>query len=185
MGDPQRKKSSPWVDTFSPWWMMLSWQSHFRNGNLGTNGLVLFIKIPFKREKKSQNPKDCIWNQQNLAVLICSLGSQENLFALCPYGCDIKVLEVLEAILTCVTCYWEVHTGGWVCSLFAKWSIFLCPTGWNWDLCASGGLLRWAEVSELLSECSVQCQAQATSVYPQTAFHHSLPYPGEKMINTY
>lgn len=123
-GDPQRKKSSPPVDTFSPWWMMLSWQSRFRNGNQGTNGLVLFIKIPFKGEKKSQNPKDCIWNQQNLAVLICSLGSKENRFALCLRCCDIRVLEVLEAILTRVACYWKVHTGGWVCSLFAKWPIF-------------------------------------------------------------
>lgn len=76
-GRPSAKEEQPPVDTFSPWWMMLSWQSRFRNGNRGTNGSVLFIKIPFKREKKSQNPKDCIWNQQNLAVLICSLGSKK------------------------------------------------------------------------------------------------------------
>lgn len=123
-GRPSAKEEQPPVDTFSPWWMMLSWQSRFRNGNRGTNGSVLFIKIPFKREKKSQNPKDCIWNQQNLAVLICSLGSKKkkkkNQFALCPHCCDIRVLEVLEAILTSVACYWEVHTGGWVCSLFSK-----------------------------------------------------------------
>lgn len=76
--DPQKKKRSPLLThSLIDWWCCLG-QAASEIAIREQKGWVLFNKIPFKEEKKSQNSRSCIWNQWNIVVQVHSLKNKEN-----------------------------------------------------------------------------------------------------------
>lgn len=55
---PPEKEEKPPADTFSHWLMILSWQSSFRNGNQGTNGMGFIQSNTFYKRKGISNFKE-------------------------------------------------------------------------------------------------------------------------------
>lgn len=77
--DPQKKKRRPLlIHAILDWWCCLGWATLEMAIILEQTGWVLFNKIPLKKEKKSQNSRNCIWNQWITVVWVHSLKHKEN-----------------------------------------------------------------------------------------------------------
>lgn len=114
---PSKKEEKLPADTCSHWLMMLSWPAASEMTVRKQIGQVLSNKIPFKKEKKSQNSRNRIWSWWNIVVGVHSLKHKMgSCLGLIPR--TSTRLEGHQATLPmCGIMYWEIHGNQRVVSL--------------------------------------------------------------------